>query len=278
MKLSVMTVPVVRALAASVLLASCGDKSLPDVVWESEHFVYKTRTSEQAACPDVLTGLEEHFDVMQGALGFSWPAGEKITYLKFLDGEDLAENSDCPGGALGCIDDLSVQTPFPFDAHELVHAYLWPTGYPPWMLLEGAAVALSCQLGAYPPPSLSWRDAYASDRQGGALRGAGGWLSGFALRHRPVGNFLELYSRAGHDISPDAFAALFEEILRGVAGRPLERDARAAAARHLSLGMQPARSAARWHDADADDGHLRLHPGGHHRAGRCCRDRRHDGR
>lgn len=201
-----------QALALALSFAACGGGDFPsDRTWESAHFVYKTRAAEADACPDILVALEEHFAVMQATLGFSWPAGQKVTYHKFVDQADLRANSDC-GAAVGCVDGTSVQTATAFDGHELVHAYLAPTGFPPWMLLEGTAVALACQLPAYPRPTLSWRQAFGADRMGGDLRGAGAWLAGFLLRSRPVASFLGLYGGTGHPASAEAFAGRFEEI------------------------------------------------------------------
>jgi hypothetical protein len=200
-------------LMAAASLAGCGGgPNLPgDRTWESDQFVYKTRTGETNACPDAPTILQEHFSVMQQALGFSWPAGTKVTYYKFIDDDDLRKNSEC-GDAVGCTNGTAVETASTIDGHELVHAYLWPTGFPPWLLVEGAAVALSCQMAAYPRPTVSWQEAFQADRMGGGLRGPGSWLTGFLLRSRPVPSFLQLYGRAPHGASPAAFAVLFEEI------------------------------------------------------------------
>lgn len=198
--------------AVAFALAACGGPDLPsDVTWESEHFAYKTRAAEGSVCADILGPLEEHFAVMEQALGFTWPAGEKITYYKFLDGGDLRANSEC-GSALACTNHTSVETPFSLDGHELVHAYLRPTGFPPWLLLEGAAVALACELPLHPRPALSWQEAYGRDRQRGELRGAGAWLSGHLLRTRPVPSFLDLYRRANQDGTAGDLAALFQDI------------------------------------------------------------------
>ena len=90
-----------------------------------------------------------------------------------------------------------------------------PTGFPPWLILEGVAVALSCQLELYQRPNGDWRDVYPLPNSGprsSELYGAGGWLTGFLLRSRPIESFMLLYGRATQAMPAAAFASLFEEI------------------------------------------------------------------
>jgi hypothetical protein len=175
---------------------------------------YQARAGERSACGDIVGPLEEHFQLMQGVLGFSWPAGRQVTYYKFADAGDLSDNSEC-GDAAACTNGSAVQTALSFNGHELIHAYLAPTGFPPWLILEGVAVALSCQLELYEQPNGDWRDVYPLPNSGprsSELYGAGGWLTGFLLRSRPIESFMLLYGRATQAMTADAFASLFEEI------------------------------------------------------------------
>ena len=203
-------------IVAAAALASCGDRNLPsDVTWESEHFAYKTRTGEQMACADILPALEEHFQVMQRAIGFEWPAGAKVTYYKFEDVVDYRANSDCGATADACAPGTTVETSEVFNPHELVHTYLHETGFPPPLLLEGAAVALSCASWRRSQPAISWREAYglsASGPRAAELYSAGGWLAGYLLATRGTRAFIDLYHDAGYGRPAAEFAATFARI------------------------------------------------------------------
>jgi hypothetical protein len=204
------------ALLAAAALAGCGGRNLPgDVTWESEHFAYKTRTGEQVACADVLPALEEHFQSMQRALGFDWPQGAKVTYYKFEDVLDYQANNECGSAGSACAPGTTVQTSEAFNPHELVHAYLRHTGYPPALLLEGAAVALSCASWRRPQPTVSWREAFGLSTSGPRatdVYNAGGWLAGYLLATRGARAFVGLYRDAGAGETADQFAATFARI------------------------------------------------------------------
>jgi hypothetical protein len=206
-----------RALvAAAAALAGCGGRNLPgDVTWESEHFVYKTRTGEQTACADILPALEDHFRTMQQAIGFDWPAGAKVTYYKFEDVVDYHANSDCAATADACAPGITVETSEVFNPHELVHTYLHETGFPPPLLLEGAAVALSCASWRRSRPAIPWREAYglpASGPRAAELYSAGGWLAGYLLATRGTRAFVDFYRDAGYGRPAAEFAATFARI------------------------------------------------------------------
>src|SRR5262249_47288996 len=125
---------------------------------QTAHFDYRARAGDATVCPDVLGTLERHFSVLQAYLGFAWPAGKRVRYDKFSDAADFAAHAGCPSDAGGCAPQTNVESSQGLDTHELVHAYLYPTGFPPWVLVEGAAVALSCagRFYADPKPTLSW--------------------------------------------------------------------------------------------------------------------------
>jgi hypothetical protein len=205
------------ALLAAAALAGCGGgRNLPgDVTWESEHFVYKTRTGEQVACADALPALEEHFQAMQRVIGFDWPAGAKVSYYKFENVVDYQTNNECGAAGNACAPGTTVQTSEAFNPHELVHAYLRHTGYPPALLLEGAAVALSCASWRRPQPAASWRDAFGVSTSGplaNDVYNAGGWLAGYLLATRGAPAFVDLYRDAPAGQSANEFAATFTRV------------------------------------------------------------------
>ena len=208
--------PLVAAAALAALAGCGGGRNLPgDVTWESEHFAYKTRTGEQVACADALPALEEHFHSMQRAIGFDWPQGAKVTYYKFEDVLDYQANNECGATGNACAPGTTVQTSEAFNPHELVHAYLRPTGYPPALLLEGAAVALSCASWRRPQPAMSWREAFdlsTSGPRANDVYNAGGWLAGHLLATRGARAFVDLYRDADAGQTADQFAATFARI------------------------------------------------------------------
>jgi hypothetical protein len=205
-----------RGVLFAAALAGCGGgRNLPDdATWESEHFVYKTRAGEAEACAAIIPALEEHFQALQRALGFDWPQGAKVTYYKFETVSDFGANSAC-GEGTACAPGTTVEASDAFHPHELAHAYLRPTGYPPVLLLEGAAVALSCSSWRFPRPTIPWPEAFALKASGPRavdLYAAGGWLAAFLLATRPVPSFMALYRDAAPDQSAVQFAATFARV------------------------------------------------------------------
>jgi hypothetical protein len=209
----------VGAIAAAwSLLAGCdGSYDLPaDARWQSAHFDYLTRTGDSQICADVLGPLEQHFAVFQSYLGFGWPAGAKITYEKMRDFADLMQHGGCLPESGACTIQSMVVSPSGMDLHELVHAYLSLSGLPPPVLIEGAAVALSCTpVIAGPKPTESWDQLAALD-YGGATRAqlytAGGWLVGYLLREYDPRLFTTLYGRLDFTADANAMDAAFREV------------------------------------------------------------------
>jgi hypothetical protein len=187
------------AVASTTLAACTNDLDLPsDRSWPSTHFDYRTRASDSSVCPDVLGPLEDHFAVLQGYLGFDWPTGQRVTYYKFLDSADFSGNAGCGTGAGGCASGPSVRSATGLDTHELVHAYLSGTGYPPPILVEGVAVVLSCTADSYasPKPTQAWDELAtvafsASDTV--TVYATGAWLVGYLLDAFGPQPFLTLY-------------------------------------------------------------------------------------
>jgi hypothetical protein len=199
------------ALAGSAMtLASCLD--LPsDRVWTSTHFRYHTREDDERVCRDILTVLEEHGEVVHAALGMSWDPGEVVDYYKFSDLDDFNDNASCGGGA-ACTDGQSVRSPGGFDRHELIHAYLAKLGFPPWLMIEGSAVAIACQLNFYPRPTVGWREAFETERTSSVVYGSGGWLVSRLLATRDPALFVRLYETVPNDADADEFAGVFQYI------------------------------------------------------------------
>jgi hypothetical protein len=211
----------VTLAAASPLLAGCdGTADEPaGASWSSEHFEYLTRASDTTVCPDVLQPLEEHFALFENYLGFIWPAGRKVSYEKFADVADYKKHADCPSDAGACTAESTVFTPSVLDLHELVHAYLWPTGYPPTVLVEGAAETLSCYSVDYvggPKPALSWEQLVNADYTTDAYR-TGTWLVSYLVDEFGPQKFMALYARLRHD----ADAATMDAVVRELYGQGL---------------------------------------------------------
>jgi hypothetical protein len=207
------------AVALSLLFAgpsACdGNYDLPaDRRWTSAHFDYLTRASDDAICPDVLGPLEDHFAELQGYLGFAWPDGQQVTYEKFVDGVDLANHNSCGGPGQGCTQGTTVESSLGLDPHELVHAYLGMTGYPPTVLVEGVAVALACGSGLFAQqPTLTWDQlASAGYGAGNAVYYAGTWLVGYLLDVYGPRPFLTLYRTLSHTADSATMDVAFRTI------------------------------------------------------------------
>jgi hypothetical protein len=191
---------ILGGVAATFLILSCQTNeghNLPnDVVWNSTHFAYHSRSGDGYVCQDIVAKLEQHFSSIQAALGFDWPKGRVIHYHKFETQEDFAVNSPCPGGSAACTDRDDVYSYRVFEQHELIHAYLWPIGLPPPVITEGAAVALVCNQAISSTPSLSLldamrvRDALADQR----VYDTGGRLVRYLLTTYGAELFLRFYS------------------------------------------------------------------------------------
>lgn len=199
------------ALALSSLLA-CGGKEydLPnDVVWTSPHFAFHTRSTDQSVCEDIVAKLEQHFASIQDLLGFPWPSDRTIHYYKFASQSDFAASSPCAPGSAACTDRNHVYAYNVFEQHELVHAYLWPSGVPPPVIAEGTAVALVCNWTIPDSPSLSLADAMhvvdpLSDKQ---VYETGGRFVRYLLAANGPGALLRFYAQLSRGSS-------FEELDR----------------------------------------------------------------
>jgi hypothetical protein len=214
--------PLTTAATAAVILAmplacSANEKrDFPDDrLWESTHFRYHTRNSDEGACASVLDQLERHFELMQGYLGFPWPEGRKVDYFKFIDEADYQSNSDCPEESFSCTLASEVRSPSVLHEHELIHAYLAPLGRPPQFLVEGAAEALACSA---PADTLSqpsqWQDVVALPRSDQFdARAYGQWFTGYLLYRYGPAPYLSLYHLLdGDSVSTQQFSATFESV------------------------------------------------------------------
>jgi hypothetical protein len=214
--------PISFVLAAG-LVACTNDQNLPsDRSWQATHFDYRTRDSDSTVCPDVLGPLEDHFSVLQGYLGFEWPAGQRVTYYKFLDSADFSAHADCGAGAGGCAPGPTVRSTTGLDTHELVHAYLAGTGHPPPILVEGVAVVLSCTADSYaiPKPIQTWDQLAAvaySPSDTVTVYATGAWLVGYLLDAFGPEAFLTLY-RA---LPPAGDAAAMDAAVQSIYGQTL---------------------------------------------------------
>lgn len=204
-------------VAVLALSSACGeDHDLPnDQTWESAHFRYHTRAGDPSVCQGVLAQLEWRFETMQGYLGLSWRAGQKVDYYKFRDQNDYAKNAPCLAGSDSCAQRTSVMSAHVLQEHELIHAILAPSGLPPSFFEEGTAVVLSCgrpwdeRAGTMP-----WRDAVmltTLDADPEAMYKTAGWFVGYLLdRYGPV-PFLVFRDRLKNSASAETIARTFQE-------------------------------------------------------------------
>ena len=202
-----------------VLGSGCGDSNeadnLPkDRVWESVHFRYHTRSTDNASCESVLVQLELHFQLIQTYLGFAWPTGRKVDYYKFVDRSDYLSNSKCPTDAEGCTSDSNVFSPYVLLSHELVHAYLAPTGIPPAFFTEGVASLSSCDTPVTIENPKSWVDLVTlpfSNRSDVYYEGT--WFVGELIHRYGPARFLSFYSKLDYrSASLSEITASFEGV------------------------------------------------------------------
>lgn len=198
------------ALVVAVGLGACRSKESaperPELVpareLNSQHFVYRSRPSDETVCPAALSSVERHFDVMQKYLGFDWPAGKKIEYFKFEDSDDLRKNGTCSSFNAACFyASIGIQTREPLTLHELIHAYLSPLGRRHTLLEEGLAESLSCAHEVYARPKTPdvetafATETWASNSVKGyqAMYSAARWFVGWLLRERGPARFMTFY-------------------------------------------------------------------------------------
>jgi hypothetical protein len=203
------------ALCGVLVLAACDGTDPPnDLRWQSAHFDYYTRASDDSVCPDLAGLLEDHFAVLRGYLGFDWPAGRKVNYWKYADLADFEAHNLCPPLAGGCTIDSTVESMTGLDTHELVHAYLSPSGTPPPVLMEGAAVALSCTSSPYTDkPRETW-DQLAGDMYSKmdtyTVYEDGAWLVGYLLDAYGPGPFMTVYRALPYHADAASMDAAFQ--------------------------------------------------------------------
>jgi hypothetical protein len=199
--------PIAFAVIACLAVAACGP-NLPDRMWRSDNVRYFSRAGDDAVCPAILDELEQHGQLITDELMLE--TRTLISYYKFDGLDDFEKNADCSPDADACAPNATVRSPLDFDRHELIHAYLSPVGRPPWLLAEGAAVALSCE--TYPRPAGDWRNFFSAPHSSPALYGAGGWLVGYLLTMFPARLLPRLYSRVAINATADQFALVFKDV------------------------------------------------------------------
>jgi hypothetical protein len=161
-----------RATAFVALLAapSCsGGGGVPFVgtVSRSQFFEYHDRVDEPL-CPTLLSMLDQNATQIGGKIGLRPDPSHPTLYFKFADFQDFAASSGCPESG-GCSSPDAVYSPHYFSRHELAHTYTFRAwgGHPTGLVIEGEAVALSCdpdyrvQAGYRPRDGLGnpdWRD------------------------------------------------------------------------------------------------------------------------
>lgn len=204
------------AAVLPVFISSCeadNDRVFPnDRLWESAHFRYHSRRSDEGSCEAVLEQLERHFKLIQAYLGFSWPKDRKVDYYKFQDEADYVSNAGCPAKSDSCSFGSVVLSPHPLQDHELIHAYLAPLGLPPAFFVEGIASIFSCSSVVTLATPKSWKEVVSlpfTDRFG--VYAEGPWFTGYLLYRYGAEPLLSLYERLDYEAaSVDQISAAFE--------------------------------------------------------------------
>ncbi len=208
-----------RLLYAMALVSACAPAvPLPEGVrWSSPHFVYHAELADEDTCAGIMMTLEQHFAQTQRTLGFSWPEGRTLDYYKFRSHAALAGSEQCPPGADACFLQDRVMTSSAFDRHELVHAYLAPTGLPTPLIMEGIAEVLSCDgsVPAAPAPPIGFDDPSLYGRylpEDAAIYRWGQQFVAYLVQTYPSPQFLELYQKSQLVDSPADFARAFASV------------------------------------------------------------------
>lgn len=127
-------------------LAGCeGGPDLPPLLFESEHFVYHSE-STQYDPSEIQAALESHYASAARAFGGRVVLPKKIRYNHFVQwDEQLASELCLLRTAAGCANLVSggVYSGRVIHEHELIHAYLVGLGVPHRIVSEGVAQALS---------------------------------------------------------------------------------------------------------------------------------------
>jgi hypothetical protein len=195
--------------------------------WSSAHFIYHARPDDGTVDAGVLDYLEANAALIaHGQLGLEPASWGPVHYFKYRDDADFAAANGCQGlsDALACCDYFSdgrteIHSPLAVDPHELVHAYARSLGVPPWLLIEGLAVSLSCDPsaenilvsdGGWPRDNLEktpWPPFYQPSIAGGDEYLAAGLLTTWLVDHAGMSAVLSLYARVPPSASVQEFAA-----------------------------------------------------------------------
>lgn len=199
--------------------------------WTSTHFIYHARPDDSSVGPEVLEYLEENADlVARSQLGLDPTAWGPVDYFKYRDADDFAANAPCGQGEgtnIGaCTLDYStkgrieVHSPSAIHGHELVHGYAYSFGYPPTLLMEGLAVALSCDPGVetadldFPEDRIdlgTWQGLLDWDFiESPNTYVSRGVFVAWLIDHRGIQPLLEVYKEVAHDATAAELAASFQ--------------------------------------------------------------------
>jgi len=197
--------------ALSAVLGCGGSAAGPDPRWTSAHFRYFADSDDPGPCSSVTDLLEQHFAAMQSYLGFDWPASKTVDYDKFRDANAFRTNSTCQAPQVACESAGTVQSTITFDEHELIHAYLSPSGRAPALFEEGVAVVLTwrsmvCNTPANAAaPELSWADAIriGDPNTDGRIYLSGARLVAHLLRRYDPHLFMRLYRALPRTATPE---------------------------------------------------------------------------
>jgi hypothetical protein len=218
--------------SAALTLGACNQQdhadrlraSLPDgETYESEHFVYHLRNSDDSACPAITQTLERHFHAMQQALGFAWPKDAQVHYFKFANQNDLRRQGHCSPQNRACFfADVGVESFEAMNTHELIHAYLSPIGERHRALEEGLSEALSCDgLVRHPYTALPLEEVFNSEAWGSTADPlalsrlySATLLVGYVLNTLPSQRFLDWYRQMSPKLNSKDAERLFQDVFK----------------------------------------------------------------
>jgi hypothetical protein len=170
----------------------------------------------------LLSMLDQNAVQIGGKIGLRPDPANPTLYFKFRDYKDFAASSGCPESG-GCSSPDAVYSPDYFSAHELAHTYTFRAwgGHPTGLVIEGEAVALSCDpdyrvpVGYRPRDVLGnpdWRDLIDLFGNSDAGYSAAGYWISYLTAQYGWDTLRQLHARVPFGISAEDFEREFAHV------------------------------------------------------------------
>jgi hypothetical protein len=213
----------VLVLVASALGCHPAGFEALGAAYHSQHFDYLFHSDDATVCSAVMDALEEHESLLASYLGIDVSAVPRVTYFKLRnENEYQALSATSRGDTAASADKDFVESPLPFDEHELTHTITlgaWGPNTP--FLTEGIAVALSCDPSAInvfqgeyccsTPPVTSYYNVYdvSGNPYGYQIAGA---ITTYLLDIGGSDKFHQLWASLSSSSSADDFANAIQSV------------------------------------------------------------------